>query len=133
MSKYCVILASHIPSVDRLWVGREILDRVVETLVDVDVIVGVNPSECTSEWVNLIKEYTPHHSITNDELVVNSDASAYQTALNLYKKNNKQYEFVWFLHTQGTKSGRHDVRNYHLNNLLVTDVLNALYKPLRLY
>jgi hypothetical protein len=126
MSKYCVILASHIPSKSHIWVGEDILKKVKEHLVDVDIFVGINPSDCVDEWVDVVKKYTNNYSITEDRLTVGSEASAYQTALKLYSENVKDYELVWFLHTQGTKSGRHEVRNYHLTNLVTNknDVLN---------
>lgn len=118
MSKFAVILASHIPSSDKIWIGEDILKKIKEFLPEADIFVGINPSSCMDEWVNIIKNYTDKYEVTPNELVINSDASAYQSALRLYKKNNKNYDLVWFLHTQGTKSSRHEVRESHLKTLL---------------
>jgi hypothetical protein len=119
MNKFAVILASHIPSVDKLWVGEDILKKVKEFLPKADIFVGINPSNCVEEWINIIKKYTDKYEITPNDLTISSDASAYQTALKIYKENNaKDYDLVWFLHTQGTKSNRHEVRENHLKSLL---------------
>lgn len=118
MGRYAVIFASHIPSIDKIWVGEEILNKIKESLPNDDIFVGINPSVCTEEWINIVKKYTNNYEITPDNLIINSDASSYQTALKLYKKNIKEYDLVWFLHTQGTKSGLHNIRNAHLNTLL---------------
>ena len=100
MNKFAVILASHIPSLDKLWVGEEILSKIKNDLPNADIFVGINPSNCTNSWVELVKKYTNNFKITNVDLAVGSDASAYQTALSLYKESNKDYDLVWFLHTQ---------------------------------
>lgn len=119
MGKYVVIIASHIPSIDTLWVGEELLNKVKINLPSAEIFVGINPSSCTKEWIEVVKKYTLNYEVTTDSLVINSDASAYQTALKLYKnKGQEEYDLVWFLHTQGTKSGRHEVRGSHLKTLL---------------
>jgi hypothetical protein len=122
MNKFAVILASHIPSVDKIWIGEDILKKIKQYLPTADIYVGINPSNCVDEWIKTIKKYTNKYLITPSDLVVGSDASSYQTALKLFKENlNDQYDLVWFLHTQATKSNRHDVRNRHLNNLIVNN------------
>jgi len=119
MERYAVIIASHIPSVNDIWVGKEILEQIRVNLPNSEIFVGINPSPVQEEWINVVKEYTSNYNVTPNHLVINSDASAYQTALKMYKnKGHKDYDLVWFLHTQGTKSGRHDVRRSHLKTLL---------------
>jgi len=119
MGKYAVIMASHIPYIDSLWVGEEILNKIKQQIPEADIFVGINPSNCVEEWVDVVKKYSLNYEITPKNLVISSDASAYQTALKIYKnKGQKEYDLVLFLHTQGTKSGRHDVRKSHLNTLL---------------
>lgn len=127
MNRFAVIMASHIPSTNTLWIGEDVLKKVKQFLPEAEIFVGINPSSCTEEWVNVVKKYTGNYNITPNHLIINSDASAYQTALNVYKnKGEKYYDLVWFLHTQGTKSGRHDVRESHLKTLLEgeNDIIN---------
>lgn len=77
-------------------------------------------NECNyqNEWLEFLNKKNIQNSITPKELTVNSDCSSYQTALNLLIKSNEKYDYCLFLHTQGNKSGRHDVRNRHLNLLI---------------
>jgi hypothetical protein len=118
MDKFAVIFATHIPSEDKLWIGEDILIKIKKYLPDADIFVGVNPSPCIDKWVKIIKKYTEYYEITPHNLTINSDASSYQSALRIYKNHIKDYDLIWFLHTQGTKSGRHNVRESHLNTLL---------------
>jgi hypothetical protein len=119
MNKFAVIFASHIPSIDKIWIGEDILKKIKLYLPEADIFVGINPSNCINEWVEVIEKYTKHYEITPNEFVINSDASSYQSALRIYKNHMKNYDLVWFLHTQATKSGRHDVRENHLKTLLI--------------
>lgn len=111
--KKAFILSSYIPTDDIIWVGKEYLDMLVKNFQDYDIYIGVNPS--TPEWVKTIEEYSKKinitYGITKDNLVIDSDASAFQTALSLVKQKNIKYELVWFGHTKGVTSNKHDFRH----------------------
>ena len=113
-----VLLASHIPSVDKIWIGKEILDSVRQNLPNAEIVVGINPSSCIHDWIDVVKQYTDHIEITPKNLVVNSDCSSYQSALRKYKELGLKSDLIWFLHTQGTRSSRHEDRQEHLRCLL---------------
>lgn len=131
MNKFCVIIASHIPSYDKIYIGEDLLTRVKLKIPDADIIVGINPSTIQDDWIKVVKKYTDLYDITPDHLVVPSDASAYQTGLRLYKENKKTYDAVWFLHTQGTRSELHWQRELNYTNLLgsIEHILNTLSFP----
>jgi hypothetical protein len=118
MNKFAVIFGTHIPSEDKLWIGEDILIKIKKYLPHADIFVGVNPSICMDKWIDVIKKYTKYYEITPHNLTINSDASSYQSALRIYKNHIKDYDLIWFLHTQATKSGRHNVRESHLKCLL---------------
>ena len=118
MLKTCVLIATHIPNIDKMYVGESLLQRIKLNLPAADLIVGINPSDVQNEWISIVKQYTDLWELTPQHLVINSDASAYQTALRIYNKNLKNYDFVWFLHTLGTSTGYDDIRELHLKNLL---------------
>lgn len=105
--KSAVIFATYIPTPDKIDIGIEMLDKIVEYFSDCDIYIGVNPS--CDEWIETIKLYRNKlnikYQLTEIDKVIKSDASAYQTALNLYKKNNIDYELIWFIHTKGVTSG----------------------------
>lgn len=121
--KKLVIFASHIPSDDEIHVGESILKDVKKYLGNnTDIFAGVNPSNSLDNWLSVLKNYTENIEITPPELIIGSDASAYQSALRLYRKNITDYDLVWFLHTQGTKSKNHEARKRHLDTLLYSDI-----------
>ena len=111
--KKCIIFASHIPTPDKLFIGVESLNKFVESFSDYDIYVGINNScqawyDCLAQYskkLNLFQETTPEH------LLIDSDASAFQSALRLLKKSGNKYEIYWFGHTQGATSGSHEIRN----------------------
>jgi hypothetical protein len=111
--KKCIIFASHIPNPNKLYVGKESLDKFVESFKGYDIYIGINNS-CT-EWVELVKKYSDKlniiYEITPTELLDTSGGAAYQTALRLLKNNNKKYELYWFGHTKGATSNCDIFRN----------------------
>jgi len=112
--KIAIVLASYIPSPDKLLVGSEIIDHIAKNFISYDLFVGCNPS--TPEWYYLLEKYSKNISlkwaITPTDNVIDSDASAYQTALKLLKDRSKQieYDYVWFIHTKGSTSNQHEFR-----------------------
>lgn len=105
--KNAVIFATYIPTINEIPIGVEMLDKICEYFSDCDVFIGINPS--CNEWIETIKSYQNrlkiYFQVTENNKVIRSDASAYQTALNLYKKINLEHELVWFMHTKGVTSG----------------------------
>lgn len=105
--KSAVIFASFVPDREKLFIAKEMLDKVIEHFSDCDLFIGVNPS-CI-EWIELIEEYKKkinlYYKITENDKIINSDASAYQTALSLYKEKNLNHDLIWFAHTKGVTSG----------------------------
>ncbi|MFN7656299.1 MAG: hypothetical protein ACK5OW_00755 [bacterium] len=105
--KDAVIFATYVPTVDRLHIGIEMLDKICEHFKDCDIFIGINPS--CREWVETIESYKDrlniYYEITEDDKVIKSDASAYQTALKLYKKIGLEHKLLWFMHTKGVTSG----------------------------
>lgn len=125
--KNLVIFASNIPNKNKLNIGESILDLVSKHIPNNNIYIGVNDSD--QSWLDIVSRY--NHNITPKELLVRSDASAYQSALRGYVNSNDniEYDNVFFLHTQGTKSGRHSVREFHLDNLVknYNEAIEKLY------
>ena len=111
--KKSIIFASHIPTPDKLSIGVESLNKFVESFSEYDVYIGINNScqewyDCIEEYskkLNIFKETTPKH------LLIDSDASAFQSGLRLLKSTGNKYGIYWFGHTQGATSGSHEIRN----------------------
>lgn len=111
--KKCIIFASHIPTPDKLFVGVELLNKFVESFSDHDIYVGINNScqawyDCLEQYsktLNLFQETTPEH------LLIDSDASAFQSALRLLRNTGNKYGIYWFGHTKGATSSSHQIRH----------------------
>lgn len=117
-----IVFASYIPSIEKLYIGKEFLNIFEIYFKDVDIYIGINPPSIP-EWEDLIKSYQKKINIKYDfvqpELNVGSDASGYQNALLQLKKSGKQYDTIWFGHTKGgnyNDAGRAEQREYMLNN-----------------
>jgi hypothetical protein len=111
--KKCIIFASHIPSPEKLSVGLELLNIFVKSFNEYDIYIGINNS--CQEWHDCIEEYSKYLNIfcetTPGHLLIDSDASAFQSALRLLKNTGKKYGIYWFGHTKGATSGSHHIRN----------------------
>lgn len=104
--KSAIIFATYVPSPDKLYIGVEMLDKIYEDFKDCDIFIGINPS--CPEWIETLEKYKEklniYYSETEPDKVISSDASAYQTALKLYKDIGKKYDLVWFMHMKGVTS-----------------------------
>ncbi len=110
--KKCIVFASYIPTPDKLFVGIELLNKFVESFSEYDIYIGINNS--CQEWYDCIEEYSKKLNIfsetTPEHLIIDSDASAFQSALRLLKSTGNKYEIYWFGHTKGATSGSHGIR-----------------------
>ncbi len=111
-NKSAIIFASYIPNRESLWVGIDILNKLVECFIDHDIYVGVNNS--CPEWIKCLEVFKSILSIkyceTPGDKLIDSDASAFQTALGLYKEDNVEHNLVWFIHSKGVTSDCHEFR-----------------------
>lgn len=105
--KSAVIFATYIPTEDKIPIGIEMLDKIYEHYSDCDIFIGINQS--CQKWIDTIESYRNKlnifYQITETDKIIKSDASAYQTALNLYKKTGLEHDLLWFMHTKGVTSG----------------------------
>jgi hypothetical protein len=115
--KGSIIFASFIPSKNELYIGKQFLDKFKELYKNYDIFIGVNDS--CKEWLDTIIEYSKtmniYYDITPKDLLIDSDASAFQTALKLLKNSGKKYDIYWFGHTKGVTSNAHDFRQEVFN------------------
>lgn len=110
----CIIFASHVPSEDRLFVGKEFLDKFVELFSEYTIYIGVSNS--CKEWYEMIEEYSKKINIIHSEVPKEFDSGygvigAYQIALKLLRDSDKKYDLYWFGHTKGVTSNSHDFRH----------------------
>lgn len=112
MPKIAIIFASYIPQISTLPIGEEFFHIIKNTFPEAPIFVGINPSPCLEEWVNIVKKYTPYFEITPDYLIISSDTSAYQSGLRLYKEYISDFDYIIFIHTKGISTGSNLRRPY---------------------
>lgn len=96
--KDCVLFAAWCPYLHRMYPYIQILKKCYSNC---DIFVGVNPNT-KPEFIKLLNDNSINNIIhVNPSQEVNSDASAFQAALKLYKNSSKDYRYVYFLHTKG--------------------------------
>lgn len=82
--------------------GNIYLSFIRDYFPDCDIYVGVNP-DSDLVWVDLIESIFPDANIAlvDPEMAINSDASAFQSALKSLKDADHQYKNVYFMHSKG--------------------------------
>lgn len=98
--KNCVIYGAWLND-DRL--NDVYLNTLVPSLDDCDFYVGFNHSTSKKFVIDCLSRLpVVAHKTCQQELEVNSDASAYQVALQCYKESKKEeYKNVYFIHNKG--------------------------------
>ena len=98
-----VVFAGYFPSANSLLVAQEFIRFFKTYYGDCDFFVGANPSGFADSFELLFRHsgLNTEFSIAPKELVVDSDASAFQAALGLLKRRTKSYRNVYFFHSKG--------------------------------
>lgn len=87
------------------------IDLFEKHFADCDLHVGLNPCRLRSEARRLFAKsrLAPRVRVTPRRLVLDSDASAFQTALRDLAETGRRRELYWFCHTKGATSREYDV------------------------
>lgn len=103
-------MSSWVPSGDRI---QPYIDVLVKYYSDCDIYVGVNPSSFADEWIKTLIDtgLSIKCKITEESMVIKQHASAVQTALQLYKESNTEYDLVHYIHTKGISYANQIVEN----------------------
>lgn len=117
-----IFYSSYIPSEDKLFIGKEFLDKMLTDFNDSTICIGIQVGSIDS-WVKLIEEYIDkgldiHYGKVSEDLYVNSDVSGFQKALEIYCKELNYKDFdgcVWFGHSKGVTSGNIGYHNFVMN------------------
>jgi hypothetical protein len=117
-----ILLASFPNTENSLAIGARFLDFYTRNFPTATVYVGINPAPLQDRWIDMLKASSLEifYAITPEELSLNSDASAYQTALKLVKEQNKEHDLLWFTHFKSVTN----TDTKHLANDLASDLLS---------
>lgn len=116
--KSCVVFAVSIFDPSKLYVLHEYMTVFKKHYSDCDLYIGINYGSI-NQVEEVIKSYElsthltriPHH------LYCESDASAYQGALNILKNSGSRYDLYWFAHTKGAVNYRPFERSLYINEM----------------
>ncbi len=115
-----VLCAVYLPNLESVFVVEDIFSAILKYECQAQVFIGIqfNSVPQTEDWLTsnshglrVIHRRVPEHC------TVNSDASSFVTALCIYSESNMDFDLVYFVHTKGVTSGRHDLRNQLLDDL----------------
>jgi hypothetical protein len=95
--KDAVVYAGWFPDLER---PNYYINALQQNYKTEDVFFGINPSQTNFHKTLPMIGYDKI-DVTPAERVVNSDASAFQTALKILKTSNETYDKIHFLHTKG--------------------------------
>ena len=119
MNRSCIIFACTIISEERIHVLHEFLNSFKDNFADCDIFVGINSISLHS-IESIIAEYDLNIvsvSRCQNELYTNSDASAYQVALQDLNNSGNTYENYWFIHTKSGVNNHSDyLRSWYISN-----------------
>lgn len=127
----CFIISFYLPTQESLLVLEEIIIRLREGFNNPTMIIGFNPSKFVDDGIKIIEKYKDTNILydTVDEpLVCDSDASGFQCALNILKKQNDRFDLYWFLHSKAVTTNRDIEREYMMNDFISNkDKIESLF------
>lgn len=109
----CIIFSLYLPSIDKKYVVDEIFNHIRATVPESKIFIGIQYNsipETESIISKLIPIFNIEYKRAKTELAINSDASGYITALELYSKSDMKFDFVYFIHTKGITSNNDNLR-----------------------
>lgn len=123
--KDAVFFAVYLPNTGKAYVIEECFSY-ISMLRDADVYIGVQYNSCP-ETESILHKYAPTHlniltGRVSEEMMIDSDASSFIAALELYRDMSRVYDKCYFLHTKSITSGVDQLRTSLLKQLFCTDL-----------
>ena len=121
MNTSCVIFSCTIIEENRVYVLQKFLDAFKEYFAESDIFVGINPSSLPNieDIINSADLNVVYMERVSQSLYSESDASAYQTALNGLRQSKNMYDKYWFVHTKsGVNKHSTYLADWYIHNFL---------------
>ena len=116
-----IIFAAYAANEHGLNVFLRIMSHIEQEFRDAHVFVGINPCRMQSRLIQHLQnsQLNLQYDITPEKLIIDSDASAFQTALRLLLKTQDHFDLIWFVHTKSSTNFSHEpTLDWLLFNLL---------------
>lgn len=117
----CFIISFFLPTKESTLILDGIINKLETRFNNLTIFIGLNPSPFLEEGIKIIEKYEKIkiiYGVTPKNLVCDSDASGYQTALKLLKNSEKTFDLYWFMHSKAITTNRHEERNYIFNDFM---------------
>lgn len=123
----CILLACYLPSTNKRYVIKEILEYLSRRETGQTVFIGIQ-SNSIPETEEFIRKSKGNLKIktrrVTPEMMIDSDASAFISALELYKESDMNFEKCYFCHTKGITSGNDKLRQQMYKLLFEGTLIN---------
>jgi hypothetical protein len=110
----CILFAVYLPNLNKRYVLEEILSLIKIKEKNAKIFIGIQHSSIpeTEEILRKIKGNLKIETqrVTAD-MSINSDASAFMSALELYSKSDKNFEKCFFIHTKSITTSNDALRH----------------------
>ena len=119
--KTAIVFAVYAANEHGLNVFLKIMNQIEQLFSDARIFVGINPCQMQSVLIRYLNNSRLNltYDITPAELVLDSDASAFQTALRMLLKSQASYGLIWFIHTKSSTNFSHEpTLDWLLHNLV---------------
>lgn len=121
----CILLACYLPSIKKRYVLKEILEYLSRKETGQTVFIGIQ-SNSIPETEEFIRKSKGNLKIktrrVTPEMMIDSDASSFIAALELYKESDMNFDRCYFCHTKGITSNNDQLRQ-HMFKLLFDGTL----------
>jgi len=130
----CIFLACYLPSTNKKYVLREIFDWLNLRENRQTVFVGIQYNSI-SETEDIIRKLKGNLKIqtkrVTDSMKIDSDASAFIAALELYKESDMNFEKCYFCHTKGITTGNDKIRQELFKLLFNDNIINNAFENIK--
>ena len=123
----CILLALYLPDLKKKYVIQEIFDYIKTKNKYAHVFIGIQSysHEDTEEIIRKIKgKLTIKTKRVKDNMAINSDASSFLAALELYKSSSMDYDKVFFVHSKGITSNNDQLRKVLYDEIFDMDTID---------
>jgi len=122
-----VVFSSYVPNEQALRIAKQFLEVFRAQFADCDFFVGINGGSLP-EWETALRDSglrTMRIGNVSPELVVDSDVSGFQKALELMRREGKEYRLVWLGHTKGVTADHPELHRHPYRALLLGSGLRS--------
>ena len=126
----CILFAVYLPSIKKKYVLEEIFSQIRLREKNAKVFIGVQYNSIP-ETEEILRKMKRNLNIeirrVPENMNIDSDASAFIAALQMYSESSMEFNRCYFIHTKGITTGNDQLRNNLLTLLFNDDVIKEKF------